>query len=63
MEKELKKDLKGENEAIETYGTRKKEHPKLAPMYNEMQDDEKDHKRKLSKVLSGLKSAKPKDKD
>jgi rubrerythrin len=53
----LKEDKEDEDEAIEIYGKRQRQHPDKAGMFHEMQEDEKDHKRKLSKAIGGLKKA------
>jgi len=60
LKDKLEDDREDEDEAITLYGKRKRQTKGagLSPMYNEMQDDEKDHKRKLSKALAGLRSAK-----
>ena len=57
MKAHLQADKAGEEATAKTYGKRKAQHPTLAPMYNEMQDDEQDHTKKLSAALKGLKSA------
>lgn len=54
----LEDDKEDEAEAIELYGRRKKQYPSKASMYSEMQEDEKDHYRKLNKALKGLKKVK-----
>jgi rubrerythrin len=58
MKAHLEADAADEQKAINTYGKRQVQHPKLASMYSEMQSDEKDHNRRLTKVLQGLKRAK-----
>lgn len=56
----LRKDIKGEDKAISDYGKRKKQIPKLKSIFSEIQNDERDHKRKLTKGLKEMpvKSAK-----
>lgn len=43
----LRADKKDEDKAIKIYGRRQKQFPHLKGMYKEMQDDEKDHSKKL----------------
>lgn len=57
----LAADKADEASAIKTYGKHKREAKGsgLTSMLSEIQDDEKDHHKKLSKALSGLRNAKP----
>lgn len=57
LRKHLKDDKHEEQEAIEGYGERIKQHPKMSGMFSEIQGDEKDHLKKLSHALKGLKKA------
>ena len=58
MKARLVADRADEAEAIKTYGQRQKQMPTKAPMFAEMQADERDHFRKLSSALKGLKKVK-----
>ncbi len=55
-------DIRGESKAIKDYGQRIKQAKgtPLAKTLEEIRRDEKDHHKKLVKVLAGLKSATPK---
>jgi hypothetical protein len=58
LKSHLESDKEDEAEGIRTYGKRKKQHPQHAPMFAEMQQDEKKHHSKLSNALAGLKKVK-----
>jgi rubrerythrin len=61
LKSDLRHDLAGETKAIKDYGTRKREAKGtgIASKLNEIQSDEKDHHKILSKALKGLKSCTP----
>lgn len=56
--KDVYDDKADEAVAVTTYGKRKKQYPEHKADYAEMQEDEKDHKRRLSKIIEGLRKAK-----
>ena len=57
LRKHLKEDKHEEQEAIKDYGQRIKQHPKMSGMFSEIRSDEKDHLKKLSHAIKGLKKA------
>ncbi len=58
MKAHLEADRADEAEAIKTYGRRQTQMPAKKAMFAEMQADERDHFRKLSSALKGLKKVK-----
>lgn len=57
MKKQFLADKADEAHAVKTYGKRQQQLPQHASTFAEMQGDEKDHFRKLTHILSGLKKA------
>jgi len=56
MKAQLKADRADEAKAVKTYGQRQKQMPAKKAMFAEMQADERDHKRRLTQALKGLRN-------